>query len=109
MTRNLQNRIRKLENKVNTQRFSIPREGLDEIGMVIAETLTEMAEAQFAQNENKDFAVLLAPDVQRRAKEIAPEHSQHFSDEMIEPLCKRLLAESCGGTVIFLDFMEAAL
>ncbi|MEE9271696.1 MAG: hypothetical protein V3U57_00235 [Robiginitomaculum sp.] len=107
MTRNLKTRIRKLENREDQKRFTVPEDGLSEKEQIISAALVEIVETRFAQNADHRFAVVLSVEVLERAQKLAPDLAEQFTEETVRTLCRELIAESTGGTVVFIGYPES--
>ena len=107
MTRNLKTRIRRLEHWTDKKRFTVPEDGLSEIGQTIASALVEIVEKRFAENDDHRFAMVLCAEVIERAQQTAPKFANEFTDARVETLCRELIAECSGGTVVFFGYPES--
>ena len=104
MTRNLKTRIRRLETWTDKKRFTLPEDGLSEIDQTIASALIEIIEKRFAENGDHRFAMVLCTEVLERTQQMAPKTARKFTEVNVGTLCRQLIAESSGGTVVFLGY-----
>lgn len=103
MTRNLQTRVRKLENREDYKQFIVPEDGLNNIEKLIAASLTEIVEERFSENGDTRFAVVLCSEVKELAATNSPSKAKRFTDEKVENVCRDLIANSTGGTVVLVS------